>query len=247
MEDQVRRSHLASHPLAGTIARAYLDGEPIHIIAADMNVGTHIVAACVEGLTLGAKRDATIRQQHLDGEPVSAIAAQWRLDVADVRSILGTSKPAQPKARPDAKALLLMAQHKRVREIADAHGVCRDTVQRWLRWARVELGLPAPPAGRSTRILPHDAKLLALSSQHTPRQIAQLFGVHPWTVQRALKHARKRMDVLRPSTPDVPCEEGAPTRVELEDALERWGMDGVIEEYEVDYQTVSRWMRTYDL
>lgn len=238
----------ANHPLAGTIARAYLDGEHVHEIADELEVSRHVVASCVKGLTFGANRDAMIRQQRQDGQSVQELAEQWGLTTYAVYKIVGQSAPQGPvRARPDAKTLIQLTQHKRTKEIAQMYGVRADTVLKWLRCARVQLGLPPQNNRRNGRVLPHDAKLLHLFGQHTAQEIAQMFGVHPWTVHRAIKRARQRMEVLRPVIPDEPCEAGAPTYVELEDALERWGMDGVAEEYDVDYQTVSRWMRAYDL
>lgn len=46
---------------------------------------------------------------------------------------------------------------------------------------------------------------------------------------------------------DSTREDGCPPRAELEDALSRWNMAEVAQEYDVDLADVSRWMRYFEL
>jgi len=50
-----------------------------------------------------------------------------------------------------------------------------------------------------------------------------------------------------PFNSDDTREDGCPPRAEFEDALSRWNMAEVAQEYGVDLADVSRWMRYFEL
>jgi transposase len=80
------------------------------------------------------------------------------------------------------------------------------------------------------RKLPRDPELLELSKTLTCREIAQRYDVNLHYAYQMLRRLCQR-----------------PPREELADALERWGMDGCAEEYEVDTAQIAAWMRELDL
>jgi len=84
------------------------------------------------------------------------------------------------------------------------------------------------PMGK--RKVPPDSRLLELRKTMTCREIAQRYGVHITAIHAHLRRLRQ-----------------PPDAEELADAIQRWGIDGAAEEYDVTPAQVATWMRELDL
>ena len=128
---------------------------------------------------------------------------------------------------PRDPELLELSKTLTCREIAQRYDVNLHYAYEMLR--RLWADQPTErPLGK--RKVPSDGKLLELRKTMTARQIASRSGVHITAIHAHLRRLRQ-----------------PPDAEELADALERWGMDGCAEEYEVDTAQIAAWMRELDL
>ena len=128
---------------------------------------------------------------------------------------------------PRDPELLELSKTLTCREIAQRYDVNLHYAYQMLR--RLWADQPTErPLGK--RKVPSDGKLLELRKTMTARQIASRYGVHITAIHAHLRRLRQR-----------------PPREELADAIQRWGLDGAAEEYDVDVAQIAAWMRELDL
>ena len=128
---------------------------------------------------------------------------------------------------PRDPELLELSKTLTCREIAQRYDVNLHYAYEMLRrlWADQPIERPL-----LKRKVPSDGKLLELRKTMTARQIASRYGVHFTAVHKHLRRLRQ-----------------PPDAEELADAIQRWGLDGAAEEYDVDVAQVAAWMRELDL
>ena len=124
---------------------------------------------------------------------------------------------------PRDPELLELSKTMTCREIAQRYDVNLHHTYEVLRrlWADQPTERPL-----LKRKVPSDGKLLELRKTMTARQIASRYGVHFTAVQKHMRRLRQ-----------------PPDAEELADAIQRWGLDGAAEEYDVDVAQVAAWMR----
>ena len=128
---------------------------------------------------------------------------------------------------PRDPELLELSKTLTCREIAQRYDVNLHYAYQMLR--RLWADQPTErPLGK--RKVPSDRTLLELRKTMTARQIASRYGVHFTAVHKHLRRLRQ-----------------PPDAEELADAIQRWGLDGAAEEYDVDVAQVAAWMRELDL
>ena len=128
---------------------------------------------------------------------------------------------------PRDPELLELSKTLTCREIAQRYDVNLHYAYQMLR--RLWADQPTErPLGK--RKVPSDGKLLELRKTMTARQIASRYGVHFTAVHKHLRRLRQ-----------------PPDAEELADAIQRWGLDGAAEEYDVAVAQVAAWMRELDL
>jgi transposase-like protein len=195
--------------------------------------------------------------QELDAK---AIAARYKTSLGHTQHMirrsyiaLGMKPPALTRKLPEAAELLELSKTLTNRELAERYGSTMGSVAAALAHARQVIGRnPRRTRRRSPRVLPPPAELLELSKTSTQSEIAERYGVSPSYVSaeiRALRRAAGLPPMRRgrpPGAQTQPSYDGPP-RDELDDALTRWGLDGVAEEYDVTPAQIAAWMRELDL
>ena len=136
------------------------------------------------------------------------------------------------KLPPDRELLELIKSHS-YQQVADLYGVSYSGVAQALSKARKNLGL-------ARKRLPQGAALLALLESESMSQVALRYGVQVSAVSEARRRAVRDLEPV--ANPD-----DTPPRKELDDALRRWGIDGVAEEYDVSTERVCAWMRALEI
>ena len=128
---------------------------------------------------------------------------------------------------PKSAELLELSKAMTCREIAQRYDVNLHHTYEVLRriWADQPAERPM-----SRRRVPPDNELLELRKTMSVREIASRYGVHFTAVHKHLRRLRQ-----------------PPDAEELADAIQRWGLDGAAEEYDVDVAQVAAWMRELDL
>jgi len=128
---------------------------------------------------------------------------------------------------PRDPELLELSKTMTCREIAQRYDVNLHHTYEVLRrlWADQPAERPM-----SRRRVPPDNELLELRKTMSVREIASRYGVHFTAVHKHLRRLRQ-----------------PPDAEELADAIQRWGLDGAAEEYDVDVAQVAAWMRELDL
>lgn len=156
---------------------------------------------------------------------------------------------------PRDPALLELSKTMTNKEIAERFGVSYSHVASCLTSARQELGIN-PPRHNDTlgrpRATPSDDELLELSKTLLQREIAEEYDVTPSYISNQLRRVRKERGLPpakrgRPRKGRAGVGYDGPPRDEFADALERWGMNGCAEEYDVDAAQIAAWMRRLDL
>ena len=153
---------------------------------------------------------------------------------------------------PRGKELLDLSMTLTNRELGERFDMTPSSVSMAISTARRELGVWTKRA-RNDRAysLPPDDELVEMSLSMTQREIADQLGLSASYVGQKLKPLRQERGLPpmgrarrkpAPKTTLPPAYEGPPLD-ELNDALTRWGIDGVAEEYDVSTERVCAWMR----
>lgn len=167
----------------------------------------------------------------------------------------GIELPEPNRKLPKSSKLLELSTTHTNSEIAVMYGVKSKSVSAAISRARRASGL-APRRRRTdhTRRLPPDGELLKMSQTMTHREIASQLNASISYVSRHIAAARSQrgLAAARPGRPtrspdDPRASYDGPPREELDDALTRWGIDGVAEEYDVSTEHVCAWMRALEI
>ena len=128
---------------------------------------------------------------------------------------------------PRNPELLELSKVLTCREIAERYDVNLHYAYEVLRrlWAEQP---DEKPMGK--RKVPPDGKLLELRKTMPARQIASRYGVHVSAIHTHLRRLRQ-----------------PPDAGELADAIQRWGLSGAAEEYDVTPAQIAAWMKRLDL